>query len=178
MSIYAATFQLGQIAKAIGRKPGTLKTWLHQGVVIGHGDVSGGGGPGQRREFSWHNCMEFAVASELLKVTGLSVVEAFQFAGEFSHVDSVSLSGKPARRQAGFPFETSPRTLMAISPGTQCQIYSWSPRDDLFSLIRNDLCRPVGFSILDLTEVFDRTCAGLGLHREAVLAEAYSVETE
>ncbi len=173
MLIYDMTFQLGRIASAIGRKPETLKTWLHQGVLIGHRDVSGGGGPGQRREFSWFNCMEFAIASELLKVTGLSVSAAFKAAGDFAHSADGPLPGETLARLPGLPFETPVQTYLAAT-AERSEIFAWLPGIDILPRMMSELGWPTAFSVIDVRSVFDQLCSGLGLNPEEALATAYA----
>ncbi|MBF2717502.1 hypothetical protein [Agrobacterium vitis] len=178
MDIWNEKFSTGQVIKATGVSNHTLQSWLKRGVIIGHkgkSDIEGGGSPGLHRRFSYFNVMEIAVAKALLDCGVTDLALAFKAAATFSHTGDGPLPGSP-QREPGMPCDTRHaiygRTLLCVS-GERHHIAFWQPGTDVMAVIRNELGRPIAFTVLDTNDLFDRVVGALGYHPEAVYEQSY-----
>lgn len=162
-SILQAKFTTGQVTKAAGITNASLQTWIRRGLIVGSGGVEMPGQPGIRRTFSFYSVMEIATASALIEL-GLSAGQAFRAAQLFSH------SGDKSRMIA-FPFPEG-RTFICVAGDRSAELM-WKPGQDLIVMARHNLGRPMGFVVLDASELFDRVTASLGYHPQALLDEEY-----
>jgi hypothetical protein len=172
MTIQSQTFQMAEIANAIGASPQTIKAWLHKGIVLGNREITGGGGAGNRRNFTFHNLMEFAVAKAIMEIGFQRDAEtAFKAAAGFAHVGHESTDGLHAERLPGFPFYEG-FTLLCTS-GEHTTVVQHDPGSDQLTNIRINLRRPMGFLVIDMSEVFERTVSALGYHPQEQIDLAY-----
>jgi hypothetical protein len=166
--IHTRQFSAGEVAQAAEIRPATLQNWIKRGVMIGHRNIEGGGGPGRHRRFSWGNVMEVVTVAALIDVGVSDLKAAFGIAQMFAHSGEGPLPGKPGRLP-GMPYDPEHgRTLMFVSGG-EAEIFPFKPGDDVFSLARAALSRPEAMVVLDLLEIFDRACVSLGLHPNELL---------
>lgn len=173
-SIFERTFQIGEIGKVLDVSPATLRTHLNRGLLVGHRQIEGGGGPGHHKTFTWFNLMEFAVAQELLRVTSLSPKAAFKIAAGFAHVGNGELPGAAPERIPGFPYPDPFETLLVVA-GEEGDVFAYDARAraSLRALVNRRFPQATGFSTLFLDSLFENVCRGLGLHPSAVLEEVY-----
>lgn len=172
MSIQTETFQMGQIASAIDASPQTIKAWLHKEIVTGHRKITGGGGAGKRRNFTFHNVMEFAVAKAIMDVGFQRDAEkAFNAATVFAHTGSGEIDGYQENRMPSFPYYDG-FTLLCTS-GKKTRVLQHDPGNDILPNIRNELLRPVSFITVDMSNVFDGVVTALGYHPQEQIDLAY-----
>lgn len=122
------------------------------------------GKPGVRRSFSFYSVMEIAVAAALTEL-GLAPSQAFRAAQGFAHTGDEN-------RMIAFPFPEG-RTLLCVA-GDRSTELMWSPGQDLMSIARHHLGRPLGFVVLDASELFDRVTGSLGYHPQRLLDDEYA----
>ncbi len=174
MTIYQRQFSAGEVVKAADISMSTLQNWIGRGVIIGHRKIEGGGSQGKHRRFSWYNVIEIATAAALVKVGVSDLKIAFQAAQHFAHTgpDEGAFTPKP---DPAMPFDIDHgRTLMFVS-GEYSEIIPYKPgSDDPLAIVRAALRQPEAFIVVDLRDLFDRVCAALGIHPQAVMDEAYS----
>lgn len=169
-----AQFQLRHAAEAVGVPPQTIKNWLEKDHIVGHRDkISGGGGRGMRREFSFFNVMEMAVAQALV-VSGIrNLITAFDAASAFAHAGSGPLLGHPARvPSCPFPPSAEGLTILAVGGGTSRTILH-KPGTDFFTKASHAVGHPEVFHVVNINTVFDRVVRSLGADPRDVLDEAY-----
>ena len=172
MNIQADTFQTGQIASAIGVSPQTIKTWLHNGVVMGQRDITGGGGAGNRRNFSFENVMEFAAANALMKVAFQRDTEAaFKAAAKFAHSGVGPTNANESERHPGLPFSDG-RTLLCATK-EHATVVQHIAGQDVMATIRNNLRGATEFAVVDIGDVFDLVVSALGYHPQEQIDLAY-----
>lgn len=172
MTIQSQTFQMKQIAEAIEVSPQTIKAWLHKGYVMGHSEVTGGGGAGKRRNFTFHNVMEFAATNAIMNVGFQRDAEtAFKASHSFAHVGHGQIDQIQSERHPGFPFYDG-RTLLCTT-GVHTTIVQHDPGSDVLSIIRNNLLRPASFVVVDMGDTFDRVVSKLGFHPQKEIDLAY-----
>lgn len=68
MDLLNETFSLAELSGATGINPQTIKTWLNSGYASEE-NIQGGGGPGNRRRFTFDMVMEIALADAINKAT-------------------------------------------------------------------------------------------------------------
>lgn len=161
--IAEATFSSGQVLRAANIKNPLLQTWIRRGLIVGEGGVDMPGRPGIRRSFGFYTLIEIAVAAALTDL-GLAASQAFSAAQRFAHV------GEDGRAIA-FPFPAG-RTFLCVA-GDRSVVVAAAPGEDVFSIARQRLGRPMGFVALDVSELFDRVAFSLDLHPQALLDAAY-----
>lgn len=169
-NVLAETYASGQVAEAADITMSTLQNWLKRGVIIGHRDIGGGGARGRHRRFTFFNVMEVATAAALTKLGVADLPLAFNAAATFAHSGEGELPGRPARLPSA-PYRAS-RTLLAFA-GTRVEVMPYVLGEDVLAVIRADLGRPEGVILLDLNDLFDRVCARLSMHPEAVMDQVY-----
>ena len=170
MAIYQDTFTTGQVTKAAGITNATLQTWIARGLVVGHGKgsevppaIDMPGRSGVRRSFGFYSVMEIAAAAALTDL-GLSPSQAFKAAQSFAHTGD-------SDRMVAFPFPEG-RTLICVAGNRSAELM-WRPGEDLIAIARHHLGRPLGFTVLDASELFDRVTSSLGYHPQQLLDDEY-----
>lgn len=175
-NIFSQEFSLGDVALASGASPQTIKSWLHKGVVIGHRKITGGGGAGKRRKYTFFNIMEIATAKAILDVAtpSLGIEIAFKAAQVFAHVggaDNLVLDRCPS-----VPFDTAEikhrKTLLCLS-GNHARVICYDVGSDIIPSIRTSLMQPEGMIIMEMNDIFDRVTDSLGYRAEDVFLSAY-----
>lgn len=166
MIAYASTFSTGDVRKAADVGNPTLQSWIRRGYIVGHsGDgVEMPGKPGHRRRFSFHNLIEIAVAAALARA-GVDVAPAFKAAHRFAH-------SADEQRLPALPFQDG-RTLLCVAGDRAIEVQS-QPGEDWHSVARHLLGRPEVMTVLDVSDLFDRSVAALGLHPQRVIDEGYA----
>jgi len=163
---------MGELSKATGVSPQTIKAWLHKGVVLGHKKIEAAGGTGNKRSFSFNNVMEFAAASALLDVAfQRDSKTAFQAAHVFAHTGHDKIPNHAGERHPAFPFYEG-RTLLCTS-GEHTEVIQQVAVKDAFIRIRESLGGPTALVIVDMGEVFDRVVNALGYDPRNEIAAAY-----
>lgn len=177
---FAITVEAAQTAAAAGITDQTLQNWLKRDVIVGHkrreGTIGGGGSKGRRRQFTFFNVMEIATAAALLRVGVSDLGLAFEAACGFSHFGEGELPGRP-KRNPSLPFDAAGYTMLVLA-GEKSDVVLHTPGQDLLSVIRSTFRNTEGFVILDMSDLFDRVCASLGLHPEEVLRQSYGSDDE
>lgn len=175
MTIQGDTFQVGQIAQAIGSSPQTIKAWLHKGWVMGHREISGGGGAGNRRRFSFHNLMEFATAKHLMEIGfQRDAGAAFKAAHVFAHMsDGITFENT---RLPGFPYFAGKTFLCANS--SDAVVVQHIPGVDALPVLMQSLAGPHAFLMLDAGNVFGSVLTALGYDPQSEIASAYGIEAQ
>jgi len=164
VSIYQATFSTGDVCRVAGVTNPALQTWIRRGLIVGEaGGVDMPGKPGVRRSFGFYTVMEIAVAAALTDL-GLSAAQAFKAAQRFAHTGDES-------RMAAFPFPDG-RTFLCVAGDRSAELM-WKPGEDLVVMARHHLGRPLGFTVLDVSALFDNVTAGLGYHPQKLLDDEY-----
>lgn len=169
MSIYQATFSTGDVCRVAGVTNPALQTWIRRGLIVGEaGGVDMPGKPGVRRSFGFFTVMEIAVAAALTD-QGLSPAHAFKAAQLFAHTGDED-------RMVAFPFYEG-RTYLCVAGGRSVELM-WKPGEDLLVLARHHLNRPLGFTILDVSAIFDNVTASLGYNPQQLLDEEYRKDSD
>lgn len=176
MNIFLEKFSTGQVIAATGVPNATLQSWLKRGIIVGHRNIEGGGSPGVHRRFSFCNLMEIALAKALIDA-GLSDLNfAFGAARHFAHAGTGRSEFTP-ERDPGLPFESTadrPGTTMLAACQDRHYLAFCGADTDAISDIRSGLGGPIGFVVVDVSELFDRVMASLHYHPEEVLEAAYA----
>ncbi|MFG1280600.1 MerR family transcriptional regulator [Xanthobacter autotrophicus] len=166
MSILTEEFVTGQVLEAADVTNSALQSWIRRGLIVGHRgqSIDMPGSPGIRRKFSFFNVIEIALAKALIDV-GVELAAAFQAASDFAH------SGDE-NRLPGLPFTGERHTLLCVA-GQRSTVFAWTPGQDPTADIQNELGWPLGWSTVDVGEVFNRVAVALGHHPQAVIDEEY-----
>ena len=166
----ATMFQLRQVAMAADVPVETLKTYIGRELLTG---FEGGGGPGQRREFSFNTVMECCTAIAAIKC-GAAQAEAFSAAMLFAHAGKgptywVGESPDTTRtRMFSAPFDRSlGRTLLALADGNAA-LFLVADGKDVWETVKSKFPDAKAALIIDLNIVFDRTCEKLDLDPKEV----------
>jgi hypothetical protein len=163
VDVLAARFTTGQVLKATGATNAALQTWVRRGLVVGQtADGAAVDMPGQsgvRRTFSFYGLMQIAIAKSILEVSG-NASQAFKAAILFAHFgDEV--------RSPGVPYPTG-RTLLLVGTDQQCLVTSGrATGSDVKPMWINGA--PQAFITVNVSAIFDRVCASLGVHPEVVI---------
>lgn len=163
VTIFNETFSAAQVCEAAGITTSTLQTWIKRDLIIGH-SIEKPGQAGIRRQFSFFNVMEIAVAAECVRGK-LDLRVAFQAAAGFSHAGH--------NRLPGIPFRAEGRTLIAVGGGRSDELI-WRPNEDVYAAARGRLGRPGAITFVDASAIFDRVVASLGRHPEEVMESVYA----
>lgn len=157
----------------------TLKTWFAKDYPAGNlaGAVTGGGGPGQRRAFSFNTVMEIAIVAKLQEIGHgtRDLAALFKSAQNFAHVGSAGKDYDLPDRHPGLPFHHSyGDTIFAASPvRTFAELYS--PERDTYRLLK-DGTGSDHFVTINATMLFADVCIRLGTDFRIELDLAYPEE--
>lgn len=169
-------FTTGDVTQAAGITNDRLQTWLRNDrLVVGQRDTLAGavsGGAGNRRNFSFYNVMEIALATNLVEL-GLGVDRAFEAAKRFAHMAS-------GERSPAFPFQDG-RTLFWCSDASQ-GVVCWKPSENDSGAITELFASQVTYTlenvrVVDVSRVFDRVVSALGFHPQEMIDEMYAHST-
>lgn len=166
MSLLNRTFQTGDLVRAANISNAILQTWIRRGFIIGSdkSPIEMPGSPGHRRQFTFENVIEVAIAAALAAL-GVELVHAFAAAAHFAHTGA-------AERPPAFPFNSDGRTFIAVA-GDRSQVFS----STTFGLGANQwrgLGSPDAFVVVVASEIFDRVVAQLGEHPQRLIEQAYA----
>lgn len=172
MNIFHRTFATGEVSEATGASNDAIQNWIKRDLLVGQGNIQGGGGKGRHRQFSFHNVMEIAIAQAILNAGGLADLnDVFRAANHFAHSADVSLPEKPTRLP-GMPFNVAAsKTFLLVGRGWSDEIV-FTGKDSIFHLAAPLLERG-GCMVIDASAVFDATMQRLGLDPVQVKLEAY-----
>lgn len=172
------TFGAGEITRFADVTNDNLQNWLKRKVIMGQHDITGGGGIGQRRKFTFNNLMEIAVAAELMACAGLNVSDAFRASKMFSHTGHgptgfVGEAAQGAERRPGMPYHHDHgTTLLCVWNEGQRVILTDNGLLNINTVLPHGSIA-TGFVVLDVSEVFARVMNRMGRDYRAVLNEAY-----
>lgn len=166
-------FTAGEVTLAAGITNDRLQTWLRNDrLIVGQRDTLAGvvsGGAGNRRNFSFFNVMEIALATNLVAL-GLGVDRAFEAAKRFAHMAS-------EERSPAFPFKDG-RTLFWCSESSQ-GVVCWKPNENDSVAITELFASQVTYAlenvrVVDVSRVFNRVVSALGFHPQEMIDEMYA----
>ena len=159
-------YTLPDVSAATFTPQTTIKSWLHKGLMVASAHhISGGNGRGRKRGFNFYSVMELATAAAILRGGPADLKSAFNAARDFATYEDEG-------RHIATPFPGDCTTLMLVS-GELCQIVKWEPGRDFLAAPRSALGKPEAMTVIDMNQVFDRTCNGLGLEGWKVMKAAY-----
>lgn len=164
MDPLASRYSTGQVLKAAGVTNAVLQTWIRREFIVGQHPnepaVDMPGKAGHRRTFSFYAVMQIAVAKAIIDVSG-KAARAFEAAMEFAHLGD-------EQRSPGVPFRDG-RTWLLVSEGAECLVQaSWGT--DPFALAQWPRGqRPDAILAVDVSAIFDRACAAIGVNPQAVI---------
>ena len=173
------TFSTGEITQFADVTNDNLQNWLKRKEIIGHREIKGGGGVGQRRHFSWFNLMEIATAAALLKIGVRSRADAFDAAQAFSHTGSGGsswvgddgLSDNSRNRWPGLPYHHAFGVTFMILAAGKSRIVLSADGTLTSTMLGGSLS--LGCVVLNATELFAAVARRAGLNYLNVLDEAY-----
>lgn len=184
MDIIHRTYLASEVAAATGATPRDIQNWALR-VMVGH-RVGGGGGKGKRRQFSFNNLMEVAIAKAILDVGSRNVEAAFGAAADFSHYsDGGSGWGSEspsAMRLPALPFHHSLGETRLLVHGDQGMTVLEAPRNAELSKEFGELRamrylgNPPVYIVVNASTVFMEVCRRLGVDFRHVLDAAYPNE--
>tara|TARA_R110002020_G_scaffold134329_2_gene299861 strand:+ start:280 stop:873 length:594 start_codon:yes stop_codon:yes gene_type:complete len=175
MSILNRTFSLAEMSMLSNTNAQTIKAWYGKGFPVKSG-VTGGGGAGQRREFSFFSAIEVTIAAALSATIGgaRDMQWIFERARSYAHAADGGATFDLPERLPGLPFHHSfGETIFAVSSARTCEVI-WKPGSghDTFGQIRN-LCNSDHFISLNTSKVFNAFCARIGLDAREILDAEY-----
>lgn len=179
MNIRTQKFEANEVSRLASIDPAKMQLWLSRNLVVGQSEkIEGGGSRGIRRQFSFLNVMEIAVARALVDA-GLTPKSAFKVSLFFSHTGDGEHE-VPQMRHLGLPFHYQfGDTILATSLG-QHWIGPMNTDDGgglsraLSNLSIAAGCTVESASIVNASQVFKSICSGLSLDPFKVLDEAYA----
>lgn len=173
-------FSTGEITQFADVTNDNLQNWLKRGAIIGHREIKGGGGIGQRRQFSWFNLMEISTAAGFLKIGLSSPALAFAAAQAFAHSgaggfaweDDHELPSGSASRLPGFPYHLKlGMTFIVLASGKSQIVLSADGALPFTALGGSD---SLGCIVLNITELFATVIHRTGNDYRQVLDEVYT----
>ena len=179
MDILQRKYTAQTAALATGTTAKQITDWCNQGQIIGQREPLG---KGRKREFSFFNVMEVAGAVALMEAGVRSPADAFKAAGYFSHISNGgsgwvgddALTDNDPTRLPGLPFHHNHGdTFLAVSGDMSEVILSNDGTVNTYSIFPM-MRRPVGFILLNMSEVFAQVMQSMDLDYRVVLDEQYS----
>lgn len=171
-------FSVAEVLTASGLERSAFKMLIHRDVIFGarDDDVTGGGGAGQFRRFSWYVLTQ-AVTGAALTELGIPASRAYEAAARFSHFGAPGgvLDGGAPVRHVGFPYHPGDGdTWLIVTPtGGRVRLSARGALPDMPTIAGHDPEPPLGFTALDMGRLFHRTCTRLGIDPAALLRERY-----
>ncbi len=163
MEIQSYTFTVATASQATGVSADSIKNWTKQGVMVGHGDIGGGGSAGRKRTYTFQNIMEIAVAGALLDLGIKSVSDAFLAAARFAHTGD-------DERDIGMPYHYRAGDTFLYMSGKYSHVALNETDVVPFGDINRALRQPVGFIALNLTAVFVGVCKRMNIDLDKAFA--------
>jgi len=178
------TYSTADVLTASGLSNNTFQTHMRRKMVVGYGedDITGGGGPGQPRRFSWQALTQVAVASALIEM-GMPASEAYDAAMYFAHTgegrdgwqygEGGEARNNFTERYPGLPHHFRDGDTFLIVRSGESKVIC-APQGSLPLLeVSSDDDPIIGFFALNASALFHRTCRRLGLNGHALLEQAY-----
>lgn len=176
MSLFTSQFDTSAVARACGVTANVVHNYLKRDLLSEvRGQVTGGGGRGKGKHFTFYNVMEVAIARALMEAWGQGKGDperAFIAAEQFAHFGE-EYDG--LRRHPAVPFEGSGHTLFVVGSEGQTRelfIPSGVPGADYHSIWRE--IRSPNFTIINASRVFETVVERLGADPADALAECYA----
>ena len=174
MDLLQRKFSAQSVALATGATAKQITDWCNQGQIVGQREPLG---KGHKREFSFFNVMEVAVARALMETGVTSPGDAFRAAQRFSHtgnggadwIGDDALQDNAPVRYPGLPFHYTHGETFVYVAGAKCSI----TLDDSITSVMRSLGRPAGFLALNLSAIFAATMARMALNHAEVLDAIY-----
>lgn len=175
-------FTLERIGEILNRNPGTMRSHINRGYVVGKGprDASKEArdkGEGKHERFSIYTLIEFAFGYRI-GAAGINLKQAFQYGAQFAHAGGTDFTNMNVCRLPSLPFHyRHGPTYMGMMAGKSIEI-SGAGKPDFASFMYH-LQRMTNSSggepmiVIDATEVFVEVCTALGTDYRDVLTEAY-----
>lgn len=181
MDVLTSEYSAADVVRAAKVSGETLQNWLKRGVIVGHRDgrseITGGGGQGRHRRFSFFSVMEIASARALVSSCGVDLHQAIVAAADFAHSGHGPFDDKPGRLP-GFPFPPALGQTYLVCGGGGSDVILDRRDGQVLDLVRVVLRNPAAFVMLDATALFDQVVAALGHHPQAALDTAYAAHVE
>lgn len=171
MDLSKGTVGAQDVAKATGTTPKQITNWCNQGHVLGQKTPLG---KGRRREFTFANVMEIAVAVALMQHGVQSPADAFRAAMKFAHVgsshggwvnDKGEIVENPPRpvRKVSFPYHFLDGETFLIISGERAEVVLVEKGVlDLYSVFPELARPPAVFIAVNVTEVFKAVITNMG----------------
>ncbi len=174
MDILNRKFSANSVALATGATSKQITDWCNQGLIMGQREPLG---RGHRREFSFFNVMEIALALELVEIGVRAPGDAFRAAqrvshtgdGDFEWAEDEGVRDKAPHRWPGLPFHYSEGDTFAFVAGSKSTV---AIGDSLKDVLRA-LGQPAGFIALNVSAVFHAVMLRMALSSAEVLDEIY-----
>lgn len=174
MSVFEETYGSADVIRAAGVSNDVLQIWIRRGLILGAPGkgVHMPGRQGLRREFTYFNVVEIAVAAALISA-GVSNKSAFQHAASFAHVGTGPLPKHPGREPA-MPFAAGV-TYLAVA-GDESVVLQHTPgQGDMMVMINHHLGKPRTVILVNASRVVGDVLTALDRDPEAEIAAAYQV---
>jgi len=172
-NVFQRKFSASEVASVAGITASTLQNWLKREVISGHKkDIEGGGSQGRHRRFSFFSLIDIAKAAALVRGGISDLPTAFKASRDFAHFEPGGLPGILARRPAVAFHASHGRTLLVVS-GERSEVFRYAPGEDVIARIRAKLRDAESFTVVDMTDLFQRVCADIGASHSEVLDEVY-----
>lgn len=171
MNIFHRTFTQAEVVTATEVDPNHLQNWIKRERLVGHKDVPGQG-TGNRRQYSFFNLMEVAIANEIITNCGMGdLADAFRAAAHFAHFGDGPLPGKPGRIP-GLPFRVANSlTLVIAGKGWSDEILF--ERDEKGLSLLSKIISRGPCVVVNATDVFESTLRRLEIEPSDVMREGY-----
>lgn len=170
MSIFQQTFTNAQIVASTGVTNDQLQNWIRRDLIVGQGQIEGGGSPGRHRRFSFFNLMEIAIAKALLDAGLGDLQRTTQAAKHFAHVGRGEIGDRP-ERLPGFPFKDG-KTLLIVGP-RDAREYQVTQQERPLALYAAIKQHGIGALVIDASAVFETTLQRAGQDPALAMREAY-----
>ncbi|MCF3595478.1 helix-turn-helix domain-containing protein [Rhodobacteraceae bacterium LMO-12] len=167
------TFSASELSELTGAKPDSIQNWLKRDLIIGHKKITGGGGQGKHRRFTFHNMIEVAMAQTLINLH-MGSKEAFAASANFAHAGGGGTTFNMPKRDPGLPFHFNHgETIFGVAGGWTFEEL-WKPGSsrDTYGNLRQHL-HADHFLTVNASEVFNLVCARMDVHPYKVLDAAY-----
>lgn len=182
MDVLAQRYTTGQVLRASGATNAALQTWIRRGFIVGQradtqaegaaapSPVDMPGESGHRRTFSFYGVVQVAVAKAIIDVSG-KAERAFEAAIEFAHLGD-------EQRSPGVPFRDG-RTWLLVAEDDERLVNATCGADPHMRASWSGGGRRDAVIAVDVNAIFDRVCAALDLHPEAVIeANTWPADTD
>jgi hypothetical protein len=172
MDVLAQRYTTGQVLRASGATNAALQTWIRRGFIVGQradtqaegvaapSPVDMPGESGHRRTFSFYGVVQIAVAKAIIDVSG-KAERAFEAAIEFAHLGD-------EQRSPGVPFRDGRTWLLVAEYEERLVNATWGADPHMRAAWAGGGRRDAVIAV-DVNAIFDRVCAALDIHPQAVI---------